>query len=228
MEYGYVRISTKSQSIERQIRNIKEIYPNAIIVQEAYTGTTMQRPYWNKLVSRLKPNDTLIFDSVSRMARNAEDGYKAYQELYDNDIELVFIKEPHINTKTYKEAVANAIPLTNSSVDFILDGINKYLLELAKQQIKLAFQVSQKEVDDLHQRTIEGLLTAKLNGKILGHKKGTPLIMKSSISDKNTILKYSKDFNGTLSDVECIKLCKCCNKTYYRYKKQLKEALKDE
>ena len=46
-----------------------------------------------------------------------------------------------------------------------------YLMALAKEQIKLAFEQSEKEVADLHQRTREGLLTARLNGKQVGRKK---------------------------------------------------------
>ena len=141
--------------------------------------------------------------------------------LFGNGIDIIFIKEPQINTTTYKEAMNKTIPLTNTSVDFILDGINKYLMELAKSQIKLAFSVAQKEVDDLHQRTKEGLVTARLNGKTLGHKANTPIITKKSIQIKENILKYSKYFNGTLSDNEVIKLCGCSKKTFYKYKKVL-------
>ena len=52
--YGYSRISTKKQSIERQIRNIKEVYPDAVIVPDVYTGTTSDRPAWNKLLKTIK------------------------------------------------------------------------------------------------------------------------------------------------------------------------------
>ena len=47
--YGYCRISTAKQSIDRQVRNIKAEYPTAHIVQEAYTGTSIFRPEWLKL-----------------------------------------------------------------------------------------------------------------------------------------------------------------------------------
>ena len=76
--YAYVRVSTPKQSIERQIRNIKNEYPEAIIVQESYTGSTMNRPKWNMLYCRLAPTDTVVFDSVSRMARNSEEGFRVY------------------------------------------------------------------------------------------------------------------------------------------------------
>ena len=73
---------------------------------------------------------------------------------------LIFLKEPQINTDTYKKALENNIQLTGSNVDYILEGVNKYLLALAKEQIRLAFEQSEKEVSDLHQRTKEGIETA--------------------------------------------------------------------
>lgn len=221
MEYGYVRISTKHQSIDRQIRNIKSEYPKAYIVEEIYTGTKIDRPNFNRLLCRLRISDTLIFDSVSRMSRNAEEGFKLYEELYKKGIKLVFLKEPYINTDTFEKAKERAIPMTGTNVDYILDGINRYLLEIARSSISLAFGVAQKEVDDLHTRTKEGLLSAKLAGKTLGHRKNEPLITKKSIETKTAILKYSKDFGGSLSDTEIMKLCSVSRKTFYKYKKHL-------
>ena len=87
MLYGYCRISHSSQSIERQIRNIKNEYPEAIIIEEVFTGTKVQeRKKLQQLLSIVKPNDTIIFDSVSRMSRNAEEGIKLYMELFDKGI----------------------------------------------------------------------------------------------------------------------------------------------
>ena len=54
----------------------------------------------------------------------------------------------------------------------ILEGVNKYLMALAKEQIKLAFEQAEKEVSDLQQRTREGIQTARINGKQIGQKKG--------------------------------------------------------
>ena len=222
MIYGYTRISTKQQSIERQIRNIKAEYPNAIIIQEAYTGTTIDRKEWNKLYKAVKAGDTIIFDSVSRMSRNAVEGFTAYEELFRRGVELVFLKEPHINTKTFKTAIETAIPMTGTNLDFILDGVNKYLMALAKEQIIIAFQQAEKEVADLHQRTREGIETARLNGKQIGLKQGTKLNVKKSAPAKEAIRKYSKDFDGVLEDAEVIKLAGISRNTYYKYKRELK------
>lgn len=95
--YGYCRISTSEQSMERQIRNIKLAYPDAVIVKETYTGTIIQgRKEFEKLLKIVSTDDTLVFDSVSRMSRTAQEGYEMYQKLYNQGVSLVFLKEPHI------------------------------------------------------------------------------------------------------------------------------------
>ena len=220
--YGYCRISTKQQSIERQVRNIKGLYSKAVIITEAYSGTTIDRPEWNKLYKKVKAGDTVVFDSVSRMSRSADEGFALYEELYNKGIELVFIKEPHINTATYKQALQNNVALTGTNVDFILEGVNKYLMALAKEQIRLAFEQSEKEVQDLHQRTKEGIETARLNGKQIGQKQGAKLVTKKSIEAKELIQKHSKDFDGTLSDADCMKLIGIARNSFYKYKRELK------
>lgn len=223
MIYGYCRISTRKQNIERQARNIKQLYPNALIIKEIFTGTKLERKEWTKLEKALKAGDTVVFDSVSRMSRNADEGFAAYETMFNNEIELVFLKEPHINTSTYKKAMTNQVPLVGNNIDFILEGINKYLLSLAKEQIKLAFEQAEKEVLDLKQRTREGIQTARLNGKQIGQKLGAKLITKKSIASKKLILKHSKTFNGTLSDIDVMKLTGLSRNTYYKYKRELKE-----
>ena len=222
MKYGYCRISRPKQSIERQIRNIKAQYQDSVIVQEVFTRTRMDRRQWQLLMKRVRAGDTIIFDSVSRMSGNAEEGFAAYEELFNRGVNLVFLKEPHINTDTYKKALENNVQLTGSNVDYILEGVNRYLMELAKEQIRLAFEQSEKEVEDLHQRTREGIETARLNGKQIGRKKDAKITTKKSLAAKEIIRKHSRDFNGTLSDVEVMQLTGLSRNTYYKYKRELK------
>jgi DNA invertase Pin-like site-specific DNA recombinase len=166
--YGYCRISTSKQNIDRQIRNIREAFPAADIRQEIYTGTKiLNRPEWNKLLKKIKAGDTIVFDSVSRMSRNADEGFATYMELYNNNINLVFLKEQTINTDSYRSLADGQIKLSISTndtdadelVNDILSVVSKYISKLAEKQIRLAFEQSQKEVDDLHQRTKEGIQT---------------------------------------------------------------------
>lgn len=224
--YGYCRISTSKQDVERQKRNILREYPNARIICEVYTGMTTDRPEFDKLLKRIRTGDTIIFDSVSRMSRNAEEGYELYEKLYDEGINLIFLKEPTINTDTYRKALKTAVPMTGTAVDKILSGVNDFLKELEKSQIRIAFEQSQKELDDLHQRTREGIETARRKGKQIGRPKGASVIVKKADEIKKQIRKYSKDFDGSLKDAEVMKLIGNVSRvTYYKYKKELRYTI---
>jgi len=246
--FGYCRISTPKQNIERQERNILREYPDAMIVKEISTGSRFQgRKELDKLVKSVNSGDTIVFDSVSRMSRNAEEGFILYKELYIRGVNLVFLKEPHINTDTYSKTLQDKkISLNLSSGDeatdklmkSILDALNDYVMTLAEKQIRLAFIQSQKEVDDLHQRTREGIETARRNGKQIGQKNGIKLRIKKERPVKELILKYSRDFNGSNSDSEVILIINATSyknaktgeekklhighNTYYKYKRELR------
>lgn len=226
--WGYARISTMKQKIERQIDNIKREYPEAVIITEEYTGTTTDRPKWNKLIEQIKKEAakgteiTLVFDEVSRMSRNAKEGFEDYKMLYDMGINLIFLKERHIDTDNFKQALQSKVAMTGTDVDIILTAVNEYMMKLAERQIEIAFQTAQAEVDYLHQRTSEGVRKAQAAGKQIGRAKGSTIETKKAIEAKKQIQKYSKDFNGTLSDVECMKLIGIARNTFYKYKAELK------
>ena len=76
-------------------------------------------------------------------------------------------------------------------------------------------------VTDLHQRTKEGLVTAKLNGKQIGREKGQGFETKKAQESKEIIARHSKDFGGHLTDPEVIKLTGLSRNTYYKYKREL-------
>lgn len=227
--YGYCRISTKQQNIDRQERNILAEYPNALIVKEVFTGTKLEgREKFDKLLKKVKTGDTIVFDSVSRMSRNAEDGFELYKKLFEKGVNIVFIKEAYINTDTYKQKVEanNTIQVEDEELNnTIMQGIRNYLLKLAEKQIKIAFDQAEKEVQDLRQRTREGIETARLNGKQIGQQKGRELVTKKSIQAKEQIQRYSKDFEGTLKDIEVMKLIGISRNSYYKYKKQLMKQI---
>ena len=106
----------------------------------------------------------------------------------------------------------------------VMDALNRYTADLAAEQIRLAFAQAQKEVDDLHQRTREGLMTARLNGRQIGQVPGRKLHVKKAAAAKELILKHSRDFNGTLADTDCIKLIGIARNTYYKYKRELRDG----
>jgi len=229
--YGVCRVSTKKQNIQRQIRNIQEHYPNAIIIQDKYTGTKVEgRKEFEKLLKIIKSGDTLVFDSVSRMSRNSEEGCELYEQLFKQNVNLIFLHESYINTEVYRKALDNQIQIqlqtgniaTDTFINAIIDALNKYTIELAKEQIRKAFEQAEKEVKDLQRNTKAGLVTAKINGKHLGLPAGSKIKTKKSIIAKEIILKHCQDFNGSLTDSECIKLANISRNSFYKYKRELK------
>ncbi len=228
--HAYTRVSTPHQKLQRQITNILDKYPSAIVWKEHFTGTTQDRPVWDKLISTITEGSTIIFDSVSRMSRNAEEGFKDYKSLYERGITLIFLNEPMINTEIFEATKKNLLSVSvetgNEAVDNFFKGnielINNFLMALAEQQIKTAFEQSEKEVLDLHTRISEGIREAKKNGVKVGLTKGITLTTKKSVECKKIISKHSKDFGGTLTDIDVIKLCGCSRQSYYKYKNELK------
>ena len=228
--YGIVRISTQKQNMLRQIRNIKAAYPTAIIIKEVYTGTKLKgRKDFEQVINRAKSDDIFVFDSVSRMCRNADEGCELYEQLFYRGINLVFLQEPHINTDVFKQALNNQIQLriktgnqaTDELMNTIIEALNKFTLVLAAQQIRIAFEQAEKEVEDLHQRTREGIETARLSGKQIGQKEGITLHVKKKEPMKKQIRALSKSFDGSNTDIEVMKITGLSKNTYYKYKKEL-------
>ena len=187
---------------------------------------------WTQLLKKIKPGDRIIFDSVSRFARTAKEGFDEYKKLFESGVDLVFINEPLINTSVFATTRKNLLTISvstgNEAVDTFFKGnidlINNFLMALAEEQIKTAFDQAEKEVMDLHSRISQGLREAKKNGSQIGLPKGTTLTTKKSINCKSIIQKFSKDFCGSLDDPDVIKLCGCSRNSYYKYKKEIKEA----
>ena len=238
-EYGYVRVSTKHQELARQISNITKEYPNAVIVEEKYTGTTSERPQWQKLINKeINKGDIIIFDSVSRMSRNADEGMQDYEKLYEMGVHLIFLKEPHINTSVYRATLETQIAeVGNEIADEYIKATNRVLMILAKKQVRIAFETAQKEVDEKRMCVAEGIKEVKkqnekyrVSGEVdkiiqIGQKKGMVLNVKKKEPIKKEILKKSKDFDGTYTDKDLIKILGIARNTYYKYKKELIESI---
>ena len=234
---GIARISRKTQNIQRQIRNIQKIYPNARIIKITCSGAkVIGYKEFEKVINEAKENKgnkkyKLVFDSASRMSRDSESGCALYEDLFNHNVSIEFLKEPHINTEVFRKALDNQIKLqvktgneaTDKLINTVIKALNDYTIALAKEQIKKVFDQAEKELEDIHTRTSEGLETAKAEGKRVGTPKGTKLVTKKSLEAKEIILKHSKSFEGTLNDDECRKLIGIARNSYYKYKKELKE-----
>lgn len=87
MKYGYARVSTADQKLENQIESLKNSGAE-IIYKEKFTGTTIERPEFNKLLNELKTDDTLIVTKLDRFARNTREALDIIQDLFNRDIKV--------------------------------------------------------------------------------------------------------------------------------------------
>lgn len=242
--YGYARVSTKAQRLDRQIRNIEKWAGDRKIekiYKEKYTGTTLDRPQFKIMCKDLKKGDIVVFDSVSRMSRTAEDGYKLYMELMnEKEVELVFLNEPHINTSVYKSMQQKQLKIAGGGnksaekfINTILEALAEFQNEQTAEQIKIAFEQAEKEVTDLQKRISDGISATKENNKHLpedqrkqiGRRKDQTYETKRSKEMKAKMSKHLSTFGGSMSDKEFIETYHIGRNTLYKYKSQLLKAM---
>ena len=92
MIYGYARVSTAAQSrdgnsLEEQVAALQK-YGCHKIIEEAFTGKTMERPKFQKLLEELKEEDTLVVCKLDRFARTAIEGVQTVRELFERGIRV--------------------------------------------------------------------------------------------------------------------------------------------
>ena len=201
----------------------------SIIYEERQSGKNIEnRTIFRKLLDKVKSRDTIIFDEVSRMSRNADEGYNLYMELLEQDINLVFLKERHIDTDEYKRRTQNHIARVSSSnekMDNLINGILNLVADFERENLKdnirLAFQQAEHERLFLIKRVTEG---KSRSDKHQGRPEGSRNI-KSDKADhiKKIIMEQSKDFYGKFSDAKIMReyLIGVARNTYYKYKKEL-------
>lgn len=228
--YGYVRVSTINQKTQRQIDNIKAYNSEAMIREEKQSGKDLEnRAVFRKLLSDVKPGDTIIFDEVSRMSRNASEGYELYMNLFSKGINLVFLKEHHIDTEEYKRRTAShiqKIESQNDNISKLVNGILELVAEFEKDNLKdnirLAFEQAEHERLFLIKRVTEGKdKSEKHQGRPVGS-----LNQKTEKAEhiKKIILEQSKDFDGKFSNAKIMReYLHISRNTYYKYKKELSE-----
>lgn len=155
--YGYMRISTDKQFVDRQQAGIEEYARKHEKTIDEYfidviSGANLNKPEWTRLKETLQKNDTIIVLDFDRLGRDWEDIKKQYSLLVENKINLIVVNYDLLN--------------------IVADDLDKSLeTKLVKNMsIELACYVAQKEREKISQRTKEALAVKKQQGVILGRK----------------------------------------------------------
>ena len=133
--FGYARVSTEQQCLDRQLDMLKK-YGVDKIYNEKMTGTKRNRPELEKLMERLTEGDTVVVESLSRLGRSTKDLIWLMETFNSKGVNLVSLKE--------------SIDTTSST---------------GKLLFTLMSALAQFERDVLADRTREGLAAAKARGR---------------------------------------------------------------
>ena len=195
MVYGYIRVSSKEQNIERQMVVISEYInnPNNIFI-DYQSGKDFNRPEYKKMIKKLKHNDLLIIKSIDRLGRN-------YDEI---------LEEWHIITKIKKADIF--------VIDFpLLDTRNKngngltgtFIADLVLQILSY---VAETEREFIRQRQAEGIALAKANGIQFGRR---PIDLPQNFDEIKSLYVCKK-----LTALDAAKLANMKISTFYKYVKK--------
>lgn len=180
------------------------------IVQSIYGNEVLyvDKNPWSML-DKFEKGDILICNSVDVLAditdivEDIDFITKEYMDIYNRGIEIMFDKSTQCNSLFVKTLVSS-----EQSFEAVL---RKCILNYANQK-NIEIKYSKRHV-----------ITAQKNGNKVGIKKGTKLVTKKSIEMKKQIRKYSKDFDGTMSDDQVIREIGISRNSYYKYKKELRD-----
>lgn len=193
--YGYARVSSKEQNLDRQIVSLKEngVEERNIIIDKE-SGKDLNRKGYQALINALlRQGDTLIIKSLDRLSRNKYDIKKELEYFKINNIRLKVIDLPTtmINFPTDQE--------------WVLEMVNNILIEVLGT-------IAEQERNTIKQRQAEGIAAAKAKGKHLGRPKA------QKPSNWNSVIKEWKD--GNITAVKAMELTGVKRCTFYKLCKE--------
>ncbi len=195
MNYGYIRVSTAQQHIDRQLDALLEngIEQNNIYI-DYESGKDFNRTNYKKLIKKLKKNDLVIIKSIDRLGRN-------YNMIIDEWSLITKVKEAHI--------MVIDMPLLDTRIkgDSL---VGKFISDIVLQVLSF---VAQNERETMKSRQAEGIRTAKARGV----KFGRPRI-KLPDDFENIVKQY---LNKEITNKKACEILGMTRGTFFRYIKEL-------
>lgn len=151
--FGYARVSSKEQNLDRQIDELKKYVPNPVdIITEKQSGKDFDRPEYKKLRMMMRSGDTLYLMSLDRLGRNK---LEVKQELEN-------LRAAGVNIRI--------LDIPTTMMDFgqygdmqrgIMEMVNNILIEVLST-------IAESERRTIRKRQAEGIAAARARGKHLG------------------------------------------------------------
>ena len=191
MKYGYVRVSTKEQNIDRQL---VDMYAQGLndktIFIDKQSGKDFERDEYQKLKKKLKSGDLLIIKSIDRLGRNYDMIIDEWRTLVnDMNVDIQVLDMPLLDTRTEGKNL-----------------VGKFISDIVLQILSF---VAENERENIKKRQAEGIRIAKENGKHLGRPK-----LKLPKNFKKIADKYKKK---EITLAEALSSLKMNRSTFYKY-----------
>lgn len=153
MKYGYARVSTKEQNVDRQITAfLGEGIDSRNIYTDKATGSNFNRKRYRTLLKKLKKRDVLYIKSIDRLGRNYEEIIKEWNYITKiTKVEIVVLDFPLLDTREKVSGVTG-----------------KFLTDIILQILSYVAQI---ERENILERQKEGILEAKKRGVVFGRPK---------------------------------------------------------
>lgn len=194
-QYGYVRVSSKEQHEQRQIKALQDMkIPDSHIFIDKQSGKNFQRQAYQKLMQKVRKDDIVYIKSIDRLGRN----YKEIQEQWriltkEKGVDIVVLDMPVLDTRRGK------------------DLIGTFLSDVVLQILSF---VAENERNMIRQRQAEGIALAKANGKKFGRPE-------KAVPDHFAVIAAQWK-NGEITGVQAAKACQMPLSTFrYKAKKWL-------
>lgn len=152
--YGYARVSTREQNLDRQIAALRQyVTDERDIITDKESGKDFDRTGYQYLRERLiRPGDTLIVKSLDRLGRNKEQVMEELRHFHADGVRVKILDLP-----------TTMIDLPDGQ-DWIVEMVNNILIEVLAS-------IAEQERLTIRQRQAEGIAEAKKQGRLLGRKK---------------------------------------------------------
>ncbi|MCE4052132.1 recombinase family protein [Bacillus sp. Au-Bac7] len=164
MIFGYARVSTVDQNLDRQIKELEQ-YGCERIYQEKASGKDFTRPVFQEMRDKMRFGDVLVVHDLTRFGRNKNEIMNEWKKLIDDEIDIVVLNMPILDTRKYKE----------------LEGIGQLVSDIVLSLLSWMAEEDRKRIR-VAQR--EGIAIAKTKGKY----KGGERIYHKDAKGKNKII----------------------------------------
>lgn len=197
MKYAYVRVSTASQNIDRQMEEMfrQDIEFKNIFI-DYQSGKDFERKNYQKLIKRLKKDDLLVIKSIDRLGRDYNmilDEWKKITKIIEADI--MVIDMPLLDTRVEGKNL-----------------VGKFISDIVLQVLSF---VAQNERENIKQRQAEGIRIAKAKGVHMGRPN---YVLPNNY--EHVINRYLKH---DINNKEAQKLLNMSRGTFFKYLKIYKE-----